>query len=248
MRLGAWFLCLLSVCPSLTWVGGQGPHHRWAGCRRLDGTGREGTEGDRTSWLCLPRQWRLSAARPLCLLSAGGEAGGHAIVSARCGDNWGVAFPGAPWGAQGWPDLPPHTLGGAWEGGEPGWAGAAGRAMQAGVQHGGLCHCPCSSSAAAGVPVLGAPVRAPVQSLPGVLGLASGLRVAARQGQVPVTAADHCPGRALPCLVRAASLCGRVAVADGLGAAVGHLLPHAPQPCRTPGARPVAPSSRCAWR
>lgn len=117
------------------------------------------------------------AAQPLCLLSARGEAGGHAIVSAWCGDNRGVAFPGAPWGAQGRPDLPPHTLGGAWEGGEPGWVGAAGRATQAGFRHGGLCHCPCSSSAAA---------RGPVQSLPGVLGLASA-GPGARDGCGPVS-------------------------------------------------------------
>lgn len=49
MWLGARFLCLLSVCPSLTWVGGQGPRGGqaagdWMGrdMRGQKGTGRAG--------------------------------------------------------------------------------------------------------------------------------------------------------------------------------------------------------------
>lgn len=59
-----------------------------------------------------------------------------------------------------------------------------------------------------------------------------------QRGQVPVTAVDQCPGWALLCLVWAASPCGRVAVPDGLGTAVGHLLP------REPGRRPPAAAAR----
>ncbi|EOB08338.1 hypothetical protein Anapl_05768 [Anas platyrhynchos] len=61
-----------------------------------------------------------------------------------------------------------------------------------------------------------------------------------QQGQVPVTAVDQCPGWALLCLMWAASPCGRVAVPDGLGAAVGHLLP------QEPGRRPPAAAARGA--
>lgn len=141
----------------------------WDGTQGDKGTGRAGCACHGSGGLVRPSHcacYRLEGkpeAMPLCLCGAGTIGG--------------VAFPGAPWGAQGQPDLPPHTLRGAWEGGEPGWVGAAGRATQAGVRHGGLCHCPCSSSAAA---------RVPVQSLPGVLGLASA-GPGARDGCGPVS-------------------------------------------------------------
>lgn len=202
---------LPAVCLFVPDMGGWLGPPRWAGCRRLDGTGHKETEGDRTSWLCLPRQWRLGATQPLCLLSAGGEAGGHAIVSAWCGDNQlgGWLFqvpPGEPRASQTFPPTPSEGLGK--EGSQAGW-----------VLRGGPRRPVSGMEASATAP-------AAAQLLPVSLCRACrGCWAWPQRGQVPVTAVDQCPGWALLCLVWAASPCGRVAVPDGLGAAVGHLLP-----------------------
>lgn len=162
MWLGARFLCLLSVCSSLTWVGGQGPR---GGQAAGDWMGRDTRrQGDRTSWLCLPRQWRLGATQPLCLLSAGGEAGGHAIVSMWCGDNRGGGFSRCPLGSPGparpSPPHPQRGLGrrGARLGGccGEGHAGRcpAWRPLPLPLQQLSCCPCPCAEPAGGAGPGL----------------------------------------------------------------------------------------------
>lgn len=210
---------LPAVCLSVPDMGGWPGTPRWAGCRRLDGTGHEGTEGDRTSWLCLPRQWRPShcacyqpegkpEAMPLCLHGAGTIGGWLFQVP-----------PGEPRAGQTFPPTPSEGLGK--EGSQAGW-----------VLRGGPRRPVSSMEASATAP-------AAAQLLPVALCRACrGCWAWPQRGQVPVTAVDQCPGWALLCLMWAASPCGRVAVPDGLGTAVGHLLP------REPGRWPPAAAAR----
>lgn len=208
MWLGARFLCLLSVCSSLTWVGGQGPRGGqaagdWMGrdTRRQKGTGRAGCACHGSGGLVRPSHcacYRLEGkpeAMPLCLCGAGTIGGWLFQVP-----------PGEPRAGQTFPPTPSEGLGK--EGSQAGW-----------VLRGGPRRPVSGMEASATAP-------AAAQLLPvSLCRVCRGCWAWPQRGQVPVTAVAQCPGWALPFLMRAASPCGRVAVPDGLGAAVGHLLP-----------------------
>lgn len=200
---------LPAVCLFVPDMGGWLGPPRWAGCRRLDGTGHKETRGQ--DELAVPATAVAAWCDPAIVLAIGWRGSRrpcHCVYVVR-GQSGGWLFqvpPGEPRASQTFPPTPSEGLGK--EGSQAGW-----------VLRGGPRRPVSGMEASATAP-------AAAQLLPVSLCRACrGCWAWPQRGQVPVMAVDQCPGWALPCLVRATSPCGRVAVPDGLGAAVGHLLP-----------------------